>query len=178
MSKPVGIDSPSLTIFTDFIDMDGTDHPTREGTSSILQTLEEYHPGLILDDKFLTTDRLYLGEQPLFQYGCTTCHEAGYFRNDYACCEQCLRKIIEHDASKKLKLIEEILSDPHSGEDIFSEERPLRVEMLNGRSSENSETDESETSKTQSIPDNKRTKLNGGNNGSTTTHQYLDGGDN
>ena len=66
-----------ITIFTDFIDMDGTDHPTREGTASILQTLEEYHPGLILDDNFLTTDRLYLGVQPLFQYGCTTCHEAG-----------------------------------------------------------------------------------------------------
>ena len=47
--------------------------------------------------------------------------------------------------------------------------------MLNGRSSENSETDESETSETQS-PDNKRTKLNEGNNRSTTTHQHLDGG--
>ena len=157
--------------------MDGTDHPTREGTASILQTLEEFHPGLILDEKFLTTDRLYLGVQPLFQYGCTTCHEARYFRNDNACCEQCLRKIREHDASKEPKLIEEILSDPLPGEDIFSEERPLRVEMLSGRSSENSETEESETSETQ-CPDNKRTKLNDGNNGSTTTRQYLDGGDN
>ena len=81
-----------ITIFTNFIDMDGTDHPTREGTASILETLEEFHPGLILDKKFLTTDRLYLGVQPLFQYGCTACHEAGYFRNDYACCEQCLRE--------------------------------------------------------------------------------------
>ena len=132
---------------------------------------------MILHDNFLTTDRLYLGVQPLFQYGCTTCHEAGYFMNDCACCEQCLRKIIKHDASEKLKFIEEILADPLPGEDIFSEERPLRVEMLSGRSSENSETDLSATSETQST-DNKRTKLNEGNNGSTTTHQYFDGGDN
>ena len=113
-----------ITIFKDFIDRDGTDHPTREGTASILQTLEEYHPGLILDDKFLTTDRLYLGVQPLFQYGCTTCHEAGHFMNDYACCDQCLRKLIQHDASDKLKYIEEILADPLPGEDFLSEERP------------------------------------------------------
>ena len=35
-----------ITIFTDFIDMDGTDHSTREGTASILQTLEEYPQGI------------------------------------------------------------------------------------------------------------------------------------
>ena len=46
--------------------------------------------------------------------------------------------------------------------------------MLSARSSENSETNESETLETQS-PDNMRTKLN---DGSTTTHQYFDGGDN
>ena len=161
-----------ITIFTDFIDMDGTNHPTREGTASILQTLEEYHPGLILDDNFLTTDRLYLGVQPQFQYGCTTCHEAGYFMNDYACCEQ----LIKHDASDKVKFIEEILADPLPGEDFFSEERPLRVETLSGRSSENSETEESETSETQS-PDNKGTKFNEENNRSATTH-HIDGGEN
>ena len=166
-----------ITIFKHLIDMDGTDHPTREGTASILQTLEEYHPGLILDDTFSTTDRLYLGVQPLFQYGCTTCHEAGNFMNDYGCCDQCLRKLIEHDASDKLKFIEDISADPLPGEDFLSEERPRRDERLSGRSSENSESEDSETSETQS-PDNKRTKLNDGNNRSAIKHQHLDGGKN
>ena len=96
---------------------------------------------------------------------------------DYACCEQCLRNLIKHDASNKLKFIEKILADPLPGEEFFNEERPLRVEMLSGRSSENSETGESETSETQS-PDNKRTKFNEGNNRSATTHQHIDGGEN
>ena len=105
-----------ITIHKGLIELDSTGHPTREGTASILQELAEFYPGLILNESFVTTERLYLGVQPLFRYGCVTCHNEGYFGNKLSCCEACLRKMESHDASEKLERVQQLLEEPLPGE--------------------------------------------------------------
>ena len=106
-----------ITIHKALIDLDSTGHSTREGTASILQGLAEFYPGLILNESFVTTERLYLWVQPLFRYGCVTCHNEGYFVNKLSGCEACVRKMESHDASEKFERIKQLLAEPLPGEE-------------------------------------------------------------
>ena len=125
-----------ITIHKGLIDLDSTGHPTREGTASILQGLAEFYLGLILNESFVTTERLYLGVQPLFRYGCVTCHNEGHFVNKLSCCEACLRKMESHDASEKLERIKQLLAEPLPGEANETVNFPMEVMDDDGSSTE------------------------------------------
>ena len=47
-----------ITIPRPFIDLDSSGNPTREGTAGVLRELGKIYPGFVLNQEFLTTDRL------------------------------------------------------------------------------------------------------------------------
>ena len=67
--------------------MDGY-HPTVEGTKVLLQAIHEQVP-IIVDGKFIVSDRLYQGVVAVFRYDCLTCR--GYLELDINLfCPKCL----------------------------------------------------------------------------------------
>ena len=166
-----------ITIHKGLIYLDSTGHPTREGTASILQGLAEFFPELILNESFVTTERLYLGVQPLFRYGCVTCHKEGHFVNKLSCCEACLRKMESHDASEKLERIKQLLAEPLPGE--INETVNFPIVMDDDGSSTEGYSSEGEGSITSQETLSKRTinQVDMTEDSYQTKRQNIDGGE-
>ena len=55
-----------------------TGHRTKHATKEILNVLSaEYGDGIILNEDFMTTERMYAGVQSIYRYGCRTCPALG-----------------------------------------------------------------------------------------------------
>ena len=61
-------------------EVDKTGHPTEHATKEILQLLSaEQGEDIILNEEFMTTDRMDAGVQSIYKYGCRTCPALGQF---------------------------------------------------------------------------------------------------
>ena len=79
-----------------------TGHPTEHATKEILQVLSaEYGEDIILNEDFMTTERMYAGEQSIYKYGCRTCPALGQFPRPLEACPTCLEAKATYDGGKK-----------------------------------------------------------------------------
>ena len=59
------------------VDMEDSVHPSPAGTEQWLENLDQAHfpDSLIMNPSYLTGDRVYVDNTPVYVYGCTTCHQ-------------------------------------------------------------------------------------------------------
>ena len=83
-------------------EVDKTGHPTERATKEILQLISaEYGEDIILNEDFMTTDRMYAGVQSIYKYGCQTCPALGQFPRPLEACPTCLDAKATYDGGKK-----------------------------------------------------------------------------
>ena len=83
-------------------EVDKTGHSTERATKEILQLISaEYGEDIILNEDFMTTDRMYAGVQSIYKYGCQTCTALGQFPRPLEACPTCLDAKATYDGGKK-----------------------------------------------------------------------------
>ena len=62
-------------------------HPTDHAIKEIMQMLSaEYGDDIVLNEDFITTDRMYAGVQSIYKYWCRTCTALGQFPRPLEVC--------------------------------------------------------------------------------------------
>ena len=72
------------------VDMEDPLHPSKEGTNDWLVHLQTYYfsdKPLIMNENYITGDRIYLENKPVYIYGCTTCNQVRDVSDGY--CNAC-----------------------------------------------------------------------------------------
>ena len=92
-------------------------HPTPEGTTTVLKTLNEHKPGLVLNEKFLATPNFYAGTETTTRWGCRSCWEPGEYEGRLcADCREDTRNHVDMDNMNK------------AWDQIYAENPDLRVD--------------------------------------------------
>ena len=70
------------------VEHDDTDHPTDAGTRVLLKIIDQfYDKKLIINEKYITAQRLYQGLDAVFRFGCRCCSTDGHFTPSGFCGE-------------------------------------------------------------------------------------------
>ena len=102
------------------IDMDGTGHPTEEGTVQLLKALSQVFPDLILNEKLCTGKQYYRGVESIYKYGCQICNQNGDFTKHKGFCDSCQEEYEKKDlgeVTEKLKQLYESYFPPANSPD-------------------------------------------------------------
>ena len=91
------VDEVSLSLgLTDFTD----NHPNISGTTTIMNSLVKINPSILLNEKFLVTERIYAGVNTLWLSGCTGCSTRGHF-SSRGFCSTCLKGLAASEIRHK-----------------------------------------------------------------------------
>ena len=100
-------------ILTTSVDMDRTRHPTLLGTKSLVDQLNLLHDSdLIVNEAFVTTERMYGGVQGVYTYGCKTCETMGRFPRPLGICPSCVGALDEYDGQGRWETFKASLPPP------------------------------------------------------------------
>ena len=77
-------------------------HPTVEGTKTLLQYVkDEVKPDLVFREDLMVTERLYVGVQSVYCYGCRTCGRVGQFPGKVGICPTCQDGVGQYDGEER-----------------------------------------------------------------------------
>ena len=89
-------------------------------TKEILQLLSAEHgEDIILNEEFMTTDRMYAGFQSIYKYGCWTCPALGQFPCPLEACPTCLEAKATYGGGKKWEVFLNSLPPPRPFQTMF-----------------------------------------------------------
>ena len=112
-------------------EVDKTGHPTERATKEIIQLLSAEHgDNIILNEEFVTTDRMYAGVQSIYKYGCRTCPALGQFPRPLEACPTCLQAKATYGGGEKWEVFLNSLPPPPSisNEIYFEASSPEEVD--------------------------------------------------
>ena len=108
-------------------DVDETGHPSKDGTLTILEALNDSLKELIWNKDFITSDKIYKGIQSIYRYGCNHCNGFGQAiqhtkHQNYNVCDDCMDLLHQNVQVKEHQLIKKVREEVSKKE----EDPPLR----------------------------------------------------